>query len=135
MFRRFQLLLTVVLLGLAAGLTSAAARGAMPSEDRWNPQHIDGLPAEIRSAIAKYARVCGGTLAAEHAFALYFQRGAVSLIGLHFEHLRCEARAAVCTAHGCLHQVYISTGGRYHLLSSSYVSELDLTQVPVPRSR
>jgi hypothetical protein len=30
---------------------------------------------------------------------------------------------------GCLHQVYISTGGRYRLLSSSHVPELDLTQV------
>jgi hypothetical protein len=74
-------------------------------------------------------------LAAEHSFARYFQSGNAKLIGLHFEHLRCGDRAAVCKAAGCLHQVYISTGGKYRLLKSSYVPELDLTQVKVPAGR
>jgi len=134
MLRRLQLILTLILLALA-GINPATARGAMPAEDRWNLQHIAGLPAEIRSAIAKYASLCGGTLAAEHAFALYYRRGAVNLIGLHFEHLRCDNRAAICTANGCLHQVYVSTGGQYHLLSSSYMPELDLTRIKVAPQR
>jgi hypothetical protein len=109
-----------------------AVEPLMTRRRRANPQHIDSLPAEIRSAIAPYARVCGGPLAAEHSFVRYFQSGTAKLIGLHFEHLRCSNRAAVCTAAGCLHQVYISTGGRYRLLRSSYVPELDLTQVKIP---
>src|SRR6266851_2980714 len=117
MTRWLKLALAVALL-LAGGLASAEARGGMRSDDPWNPQHIDGLPAEVRAAIAHYARVCGGPLAAEHSFARYYQRGTVRLIGLHFEHLRCD-RAAVCTVAGCLHQVYISSGGRYRLMRSS----------------
>jgi len=132
MLRHLQLILTLVVT-LESATTPATARSAMPAEDRWNPQHIEGLPAEIRSAIVKYAHLCGGPLAAEHGFALYFRRGATNLIGLHFEHLRCDDRAVVCSARGCLHQVYGSTGGPYHLLSSSYVPELDLTQVKLPR--
>jgi len=104
----------------------------VPAHDPWSPQHIDSLPAEIRNAIAPFARACGGRLAAEHSFATYFQRGAAKLIALHFEHLSCPNRAAICKAPGCLHQVYISTGGRYRLLRSSYVLELDLTQVKIP---
>jgi hypothetical protein len=135
MFPSLQLALSVALF-LGCGLVSAQARSSgTPPDDRWNPQHIGGLPAEIREAIAPYARVCGAPLAAEHSFARYFQRGSAKLIGLHFEHVRCGNRAAVCTAAGCLHQVYISTGGRYRLLKSSYVQELDLTRVQIPAGR
>ena len=126
-----RLILIGGLLTLDGGMISAEARGGPGAENRWNAQHIEQLPAEVRSAIASYARVCGGPLAAEHFFALYFRSGNANLIGLHFERLRCADRAAVCKAAGCLHQVYISTGGRYRLLSSSYVPELDLTQVKI----
>lgn len=132
MLRGPQLAISVALL-LGSGFISAQARSSgTPPEDRWNPQHIGGLPVEIRNAIAPYARVCGGPLAAEHSFVRYFQSGTAKLIGLHFEHLRCADRAAVCTAAGCLHQVYISTGGKYRLLRSLYVPELDLTEVKIP---
>jgi hypothetical protein len=132
MFRWLQLTVIVALL-VAYGFISAQARssGTAP-EDRWNPQHIAGLPAEIRNAIAPYARVCGGSLAAEHSFVRYFQSETAKLIALHFEHLRCPNRAAICRAAGCLHQVYISTNGKYRLLRSLYVPELDLTEVKIP---
>jgi hypothetical protein len=131
-----RLILIGGLFALDGGVISVEARGGMPAEDRWNPQHIDQLPAEVRNAISPYARVCGQPLAAEHSFALYFRSGNANLIGLHFEHLRCGSnRAAVCTAAGCLHQVYISTGGRYRLLRSSYVPELDLTQAKIAPQR
>jgi hypothetical protein len=133
MLRRSQLALSVAF--LLGGFVSAQAKSTLPTEDPWNPQHISGLPAEIVNVIAPFARVCGGRLAAEHSFASYFQRGTTKLIGLHFEHFSCPNRAAVCTAAGCLHQVYISTGGRYRLLRSSYVPELDLTQVKVAPER
>jgi hypothetical protein len=134
MFRWLKLTVTVLLL-LGGGFICAQARGGRISlEDRWNPQHIAGLPVEIGNAIAPYVRVCGGSLAAEHSFVRYFQSGTAKLIGLHFEHLRCANRAALCTAAGCLHQVYISTGGRYRLLRSSYVPELDCPLMPRMRS-
>jgi hypothetical protein len=135
MFALLQIILSVAVL-VGCGLGSAQARGGrIQPGDGWNPQHLSVLPAEIRNAIAPYARVCGGPLAAEHSFARYFQRGNAKLIGLHFEHFRCGDRAAVCKAAGCLHQVYISTGGRYRLLRSSYVPELDLTEVKIAPQR
>jgi hypothetical protein len=57
-------------------------------------------------------------------------KGNHETFGLHFEHVKCSNRAAVCTAAGCLHQVYISTG-KYRLLKSSYVPELDLTEIKI----
>jgi hypothetical protein len=44
---------------------------------------------------------------------------------LHFEHLRCGDGHARCTRAGCLHQVYVSTGGRYHLSKTYYAPEGD----------
>ena len=128
----WQLILIGGLLALDGGVISVEARAARRNR---GTQHIDRLPAEVRNAISSYARVCGGPLAAEHSFALYFRSGNANLIGLHFEHLRCTDRAAVCKAAGCLHQIYISTGGRYRLLRSSYVPELDLTQVRITPPR
>jgi len=131
MVRQLQLTVIVALL-VHSGFISAGARSSMPSEERWNPQHIDGLPSEVRHAIAPYARICAGPLAAEHSFARYLQIGTVKLIGLHFENVRCGNRASICKASGCLHQVYISRGGgAYRLLTSSFVPELDLTQIKI----
>jgi hypothetical protein len=98
---------------------SPAFAGGRPfSEDRWNPEHINQLPAEVRNAIT---RMCGESSRAEHYFATYFQNS--RLIVLHFEHFRCGGRGALCNQAGCLHQVYVSTGGCYRLLRSYYGPE------------
>jgi hypothetical protein len=81
-----------------------------------NPQHINGLPAEVRSALA---HMCSGAQA-QHQFAAYSQNSQVLV--LHFEHFRCGNGHATCTQAGCLHQVYVSTGGRYRLLRSYYAA-------------
>jgi hypothetical protein len=111
-----RLLIVGMMLGLVDHVLPAAARGAgVPIEDRWNPQHITGLPAEIRSAVT---HMCGQSIAAEHLFATYLQGS--RLIILHFEHVRCDHRGSLCTQAGCLHQVYVSTGAHYRLLRSYY---------------
>lgn len=131
MARHLQITMTTALVVLA-GSFSAGARSSMPADDRWNAQHIDALPPEIRNAIASYTRMCGGPLAAEHSFARYLQSGTVKLIGLHFENVRCGNRASICKVSGCLHQVYISRGGGpFRLLTSTYVPELDLKQIKI----
>ena len=81
-----------------------------------NPQHINGLPAEVRNALA---HMCRGAQA-QHQFAAYSQNSQVLV--LHFERFRCGDRSALCTQAGCLHQVYVSTGGRYRLLRSYYAA-------------
>jgi hypothetical protein len=117
-----KLALTAIgLLAAASQASPAFARaGGIHSEDPWNPQHISGLPSEVRNALA---RMCRGNSRAQHKFASYFQNSRVLV--LHFEHFRCADRGAVCTQAGCLHQVYISTGGRYRLVRSYYGPEGD----------
>ena len=109
-----------IALGLlvTASLASPAfARGGLHLLDpAWNPQHINGLPAEVRSAVT---HMCGGAQA-EHQFASYSQN--LRLLVLHFEHFRCGNRGALCTQSGCLHQVYVSTGGHYRLLRTYHAS-------------
>jgi hypothetical protein len=93
---------------------SSAKGGTIRSEDRYNPQHIDSLPPEIRNAI--YQRC--GTPKALHPFATYFDNA--RRIVLHFEHFVCDGDGTYCTASGCLHQVYGSAGGHYRLIRSYY---------------
>ena len=113
----------LIAIGLSAitGQASAAfARGALHLLDpALNPQHIDGLPAEVRGALA---RMCRGAQA-QHQFAGYSQN--LRTLVLHFEHLHCADRGAFCTQAGCLHQVYVSEGGRYRLLRSYYAPQGD----------
>lgn len=110
-------------------LAAIPVLGAMRSKDRWDPRHISQLPSEVRLMAEARIRACGGTPAASHDFTRYLTRGHVQLIGLHYEHARCGGRSVFCNTSGCLHQVYISTGGRFRLLQSLYVAELDLTDV------
>ena len=86
-------LIAIGLLTTISQVAPAFARGGgIHSEDPWNPQHINGLPAEVRNALA---RMCG-TARAQHQFAGYFQNSRVLV--LHFEHFRCGDRRALCTS-------------------------------------
>lgn len=89
------------------------AKGSgMHSEDRYNPQHIDSLPPEIRSAIY---RACS-TPRALHQFVSYSDNS--KRIVLHFEYFYCNQRDTFCHPSGCLHQVYVFANGRYRLVRS-----------------
>src|SRR5262249_39785127 len=114
------LLIAVGLLAMISQVPPAFGRaGGIHAEDPWNPQHINPLPPEIRNALG---HMCAAPRA-QHQFAGYFQNSRV--VVLHFERFRCGDRGALCTQAGCLHQVYVSTGGRYRLLRSYYAAEGD----------
>ena len=111
---------TALLLGCVGQISSADARsGAAPADPPWNSEHIDQLPAEVRSAVK---RLCGPSLRAAHYFATYSENS--RFLNLHFEHSHCQLQP-VCTQAGCLHQVYILTNGHYRLLRSYYGSGND----------
>jgi len=97
---------------LLTGSQSAATN--YRTEDRYNPQHIDSLPPEIRSSIV---RRCN-TPKALHPFASYFDNS--KRIVLHFEYFVCDGDGTYCTNSGCLHQVWLSAGGHFRLVRSYY---------------
>ena len=111
----------IVISSLAiSSVSPASALSTAPHhDDRWNPQHIEGLPTEVRSAVARVCR----SARAEHEFASYFENSRVIL--LHFGHVRCGDRGPLCTQSGCLHQMYVSKGGYYRLTRSYYGPEND----------
>jgi len=90
---------------------SLAKGGPMRSQDRYDPQHIDNLPAEIRRQVFKR---CSAPKAL-HDFASYSDH--LQKVVLHFEHLYC-AEKPFCGPAGCLHQSYVLSGGHYRLLES-----------------
>jgi len=114
-------LISVGLLAINISQASPAfARGGLRLLDpTLNPQHINGLPVEVRNALA---HMCRGAQA-QHQFARYSQN--LQVLVLHFEHFRCGNGRATCARAGCLHQVYVSTEGRYRLSKSYYASEGD----------
>jgi len=105
-------ILYAVLTALLIG-GSALARGIYRSEDRYNPHHILSLPPEIRASIAHQCDVPR----ALHDFAVYSDH---DRIVLHYEHFYCQGRDVFCNASGCLHQVYVLSGGHYRLQRSYY---------------
>jgi hypothetical protein len=71
------------------------------------------LPPEIRTDVLKWNAVCGGSVAAAQRFALYLSVPNARFVALHFDDFRCRNRTALCGTAGCLHEVYVSTKGRY----------------------
>jgi hypothetical protein len=113
-------LIAIGLLATASLALPAFARGGFHLLDpAWNPQHISGLPADVRNALTHMCR----DSQAQHQFAKYSQN--LHILVLHFEHFRCGDGRALCTQAGCLHQVYTSTGGHYRLLRNYYAPEGD----------
>jgi len=91
-----------------------AKGGSFHTEDRYNPQHIDSLPPEVRGSIL---RRCN-TPKALHPFASYFDNS--KRIVLHFEYFVCDGDGTYCTNSGCLHQVWLSAGGHFRLVRGYY---------------
>jgi hypothetical protein len=104
---------TIALFGFAD--RSAFARGSQAAhDDPANSERIERLPPEVRDAVI---HMCGDPRAG-HYFATYFDNA--HLIRLHFEQLYCDGRRKFCRGEDCLHNEYISTGGRYRLIRSYY---------------
>jgi hypothetical protein len=61
-----------IAIGLLMTTTQAstvfARGGGIHSEDPWDSRHVEGLPTDVRAAVA---RICGGARA-RHEFASYF---------------------------------------------------------------
>ena len=99
--------------------TQLSARGSYHTEDRYNPQHIDSLPAEIRKSIL---HKCNEPKAL-HPFASYSD-GSKRIV-LHFEHFVCNGDGSYCAPSGCLHQVWALVRGHYVLMRSYYAPARD----------
>lgn len=110
-------LMTIGVGALVSSLVSSSviARGPVKADDRWNPEHISGLPTEVRNAVLQ---MCRHEPRAEHYFATYFDSS--RLIKLHFEHFRCDGGPSFCNPSGCLHVEYVWRRGRYQKLKSYY---------------
>ena len=103
------------LLALLVSSTELSARGGnYHTEDRYNPQHISSLPAEIRRSILQR---CSDPKAL-HPFASYSND--MKRIELHFEHFVCDSDGSYCGSSGCLHEVWSFGRGHYHLSRSYY---------------
>lgn len=110
---------------LASG--QAQARGSMATERPWASEHIEGLPADIRRGIVARERACGNAAAAGHYFSVSIEAGGLRFVSLHFEDFACTNRAAVCNGGGCLHEVYLESGGRHRLVFSARARDVRLT--------
>lgn len=123
---------SIFLLGLvAAPATSGAAvaRGGIAREQPYAEEHIDMLPGDIRSGLARLEPACGGKAAAAHYFSTTIEAGGRSFRSLHFEEFSCSGRAAVCRPVGCLHEVYVTVGSHSRRVFSAYVQDVRMVDM------
>lgn len=100
---------------LIFGSQVSAKGGNYHTDDRYNPQHIEGLPPMVRENVL---HICNSPRAM-HTFATY--SGNRRQLVLHYEHFYCNPHHIYCKPSGeCLHQVYVSAGGHYKLMRSYY---------------
>ena len=120
LFGFFAAFLLCALAAMLAMCVQSSAKGGSPSREQpYNPRHVDNLPAEIRAAVV---HGCSAPKA-QHYLAGY--RDNARQVVLHFEYLSCNGGSVRCSAAGCLHQVYVFTGGRYRLVRRYYARARD----------
>jgi hypothetical protein len=122
--RRISVTGALLLLGSILTCGQSTARGSFATENPWAPEHIEGLPAEIRRGIFARERACGSAAAAGHYFSVSIMAGGRRFVSLHFEDFACANRAAVCHGGGCLHEVYLESRGRHRLVFSVRARDL-----------
>ena len=109
------------------GLSQPALSHSGTAQDPWSSAHIDMLPPEIRADVRKWDAACGAPIAAAQRFALYLTVPGAQFLALHFDDFRCRNRTAYCRSAGCLHEVYVSTSGRYRRVLSVHASDVRLS--------
>ena len=122
---RTAIALTLLAFGFQSG--EASARAAGHAHDPWAAAHVESLPADVRRSLGALHMSCGQPRA-QHEFSRYLPaaRAQHDFIALHFEQFGCANRASICTAAGCLHQVFVSTPSGYRLVYSAHLPELEL---------
>ena len=127
MFGQSRMLIgAICAMGLLASQMQCAARGSSSSERPWAAEHIDNLPPDIRRRIAARETACGNQAAAGHYFSVSIVAGGLRFRSLHFEEFACVNRASLCNARGCLHEVYLESGGRHRLVFSARAHDLKM---------
>ena len=114
-------------LGLIASHSQCTARGSSSNERPWAAEHVDNLPPDIPRAVAAREAAGGNKAAAGHYFSVSIVAGGLRFRSLHFEDFACSNRASVCNAHGCLHEVYLESGGRHRLVFSVRARDVKMT--------
>ena len=122
---KFVSTIAIALMGLAGTLQPALPHGGV-AENRWDPAHLQKLPPEIRASVQKWEAACGGSLAASQQFALYLTVPGAQFVALHFDDFRCGNKSVHCDATGCLHEVYVSTNGRYRRVLTVHARDIRL---------
>lgn len=97
------------------------------AQDPWNPAHLEMLPPEIRAEVRKWEAVCGGSVAGAQRFALYLTVPSAQFVALHFDDFRCRNKTVHCDTAGCLHEVYVSTKGRYRRVLAVHAYDVRLS--------
>lgn len=105
----------------------AQSRGGMAGERPWAPEHVEGLPDDIRHDIEGHARACGNPAAASHYFSVSIEASGLRFRAQHFEDFACANRSAVCRPKGCLHEVFADDGKHQRLVFSIYAHDVRLT--------
>jgi|LNFM01.1.fsa_nt_gb hypothetical protein len=105
----------------------AQSRGVMATERPWAPEHVEGLPPDIRRDVEEHARTCGNRPAAGHYFSVSIEGSGLRFWAQHFEDFACERRASVCRPEGCLHEIFADDGRRQRHVFSIYARDIKLT--------
>jgi hypothetical protein len=116
-----------VLLPLFSVIERAQSRGVAATERPWAPEHVEGLPPDIRRDVEGHARACGNRPAAGHYFSVSIEASGLRFWAQHFEDFACERRATVCRPQGCLHEVFADDGRRQRQVFSVYARDIKLT--------
>lgn len=117
----------LLLLALCMSKQAHSRASGIAAENPWAPEHVTGLPPNIRRDVEGHAKACGNPAAGTHHFSLLIEASGMRFRSLHFEDFACARRSAVCRPNGCLHEVFANDGRRQRQVFRIYARDIRLT--------
>jgi hypothetical protein len=122
---RYIFRIALLCIAIAGFTLPVPSKAFAPADEEWRASDVEALPSEVSKEVYEW-RGARGLLTARSTISRITEIYGRRCLALHFEQLRCEDRAAICSASGCLHETYAFRRGGFHKVISLRTSELQI---------
>lgn len=123
----------VVVLMLCLAAADAQARASGIAQGGWSylsSEQMSRFPAAVRLALKSAQDLCGGEATRIRTGFLRYLPGpdGQEFTTIHFEHFECSGKDLLCSPSGCLHRLFVTTGGGMQReIWRGHIREIDMS--------
>lgn len=121
---KMVLQLNAAAISFLLSISPVTAASVVAADRHWSSNHLAQLPAELQTRVLSLQNACGAQISAQQYFSTSIEIGQESFRALHFQDLSCQNRQFICTATGCLHEIYRQSGGLFRKVFGLFAQDI-----------